>query len=233
MRPPVIRRLHPHQGRRHRERGVTILLVAVAMIAILAIAALSIDVITLYLAKEEQRSADVPRSPQPESFRSAASLEIRTTSRNFAVAPWQAACDLATQTAQAVANQNVIGGTVANSVTVTFLYNGVTADCTAPSVSFTINSQVQVKVVRARATQLFFSHLESGGKQRERYGNRCEAFNPSNSGSVSATGIVTVSPRCVKPWIVPNRDPNNAGAPLVSRLMDLSRTRVSSKAEAA
>ncbi len=36
-----------------RERGVTMVLVAVAMVAIIAMAALSIDVISLYLVKEE------------------------------------------------------------------------------------------------------------------------------------------------------------------------------------
>jgi len=41
------------------ERGVTMLLVALAMVAIIGMAALSIDVIVLYLAKEEaQHSAD-------------------------------------------------------------------------------------------------------------------------------------------------------------------------------
>ena len=58
MKAPLIRR--PQTDRwLARERGVTMVLVAVAMIAIIAIAALSIDVITLYLAREEaQRSAD-------------------------------------------------------------------------------------------------------------------------------------------------------------------------------
>jgi hypothetical protein len=39
-----------------------------------------------------------------------------------------------------------------------------------------------------------------------------EAFNPSNSGNVGnqTSGTITpVQPRCVKPWIVPNRDPLN------------------------
>ena len=45
--------------RARRERGVTMVLVAVAMVAIIAMAALSIDVISLYLVKEEaQRAAD-------------------------------------------------------------------------------------------------------------------------------------------------------------------------------
>ena len=45
-------------GRRD-ERGITMLIVALAMVAIIGMAALSIDVITLYLAREEaQRAAD-------------------------------------------------------------------------------------------------------------------------------------------------------------------------------
>ena len=46
-------------GPRAPERGVTMVLVALAMVAIIAMAALSIDVISLYLVKmEAQRAAD-------------------------------------------------------------------------------------------------------------------------------------------------------------------------------
>src|SRR6266567_5166025 len=59
MRKALIQRWSRHPLERQKERGVTIVLVAVAMVAIIGMAALSIDVITLYLAKEEaQRSAD-------------------------------------------------------------------------------------------------------------------------------------------------------------------------------
>src|SRR5258708_10510827 len=54
--PLIHRRGAPH---RTRERGVTIALVALAMVGIIAMAALSIDVGTLYQASAEaQRSAD-------------------------------------------------------------------------------------------------------------------------------------------------------------------------------
>jgi hypothetical protein len=187
------------------------------MIAILAIAALSIDVITLYLAKEEaQRSADAAALAAARVLSlSGVTGDPNNVQGILPVAPWQAACDLATQTAQAVANQNVVGGTVINSATVTFLYNGATTDCTAPSASFTINPQVQVKVVR-QGLPNFFSRIWNRAGSNVSATATAEAFNPQNSGSVAATGIVTVSPRCVKPWIVPNRDPNNGGAKLVS-----------------
>ena len=44
---------------RRRERGVTILLVAIAMMALLAMAALAIDIVTLYVSEgDAQRAAD-------------------------------------------------------------------------------------------------------------------------------------------------------------------------------
>jgi Flp pilus assembly protein TadG len=59
MQKPLFEKLRGLDRKRHRERGVTIALVALAMVAIIGMAALSIDVVTLYLAKEEaQRSAD-------------------------------------------------------------------------------------------------------------------------------------------------------------------------------
>ena len=44
---------------RHRERGQTILLVAISLVALLAMAALAIDVVTLYVASSQiQRATD-------------------------------------------------------------------------------------------------------------------------------------------------------------------------------
>ena len=59
MLPPLIE--HPRRGtlNRRRERGVTIALVAVAIVSMIAMAGLSIDVGTLYQASAEaQRVAD-------------------------------------------------------------------------------------------------------------------------------------------------------------------------------
>src|SRR5579864_7478898 len=58
MQAPAIRK-SIHSDGAPRERGITMVMVAIAMVAIIAMAALSIDVVTLYLAREEaQRSAD-------------------------------------------------------------------------------------------------------------------------------------------------------------------------------
>ena len=115
MPPPVIREL---PGRRHRERGVTIVFVALAMVAILAMAALSIDVVVLYLAKEEaQRSADAAALAAARVL----SLSGVTGDPQYSqVSSWQEACNQARLVAQAMVNQNTIGRGLANVVTVTF-----------------------------------------------------------------------------------------------------------------
>ena len=59
MKLPAIRKIRRSCPARRRERGVTMVLVVLAMVGIIAMAALSIDVVTLFLAREEaQRAAD-------------------------------------------------------------------------------------------------------------------------------------------------------------------------------
>ncbi len=193
------------------------ILVAVAMVAIIAMAALSIDVSTLYLVREEaQRSADGAALAAARVLSlSGVTGDPANVQGSLPSSPWPAACSAATQVAQAVANQNGVGGTVANTVTVTFLYNGATTDCTSPTGGFAINPQVQVKVIR-QGLPTFFSRIWSRGSNSVSATATAEAFNPSNSGTIAPNGIVPVNPRCVKPWIVPNHDPGDAGAPFVS-----------------
>ncbi len=116
------------------------------------------------------------------------------------------ACAAATQTAQTVAGQDTIGGTapVASNVNVTFLSNGGTG-CSGGA--FGVNPMVTVQVTQPNLPT-YFSRIWG------RIGNTvsatatAEVFNPSNSGTYASGGaVVPVQPRCVKPWIVPNRDP--------------------------
>jgi uncharacterized membrane protein len=219
MRPPVILRLHPHQGGRHRERGVTMVFVALAMVAIIAMAALSIDVIVLYLAREEaQRTADAAALAAARVL----SLSGVTGDPQYSqVSSWQEACNQARLVAQAMVNQNTIGRGPANIVTVTFLYNGVTTDCSGGA-AFAINPQAKVDVTR-QGLPTFFSRIWNRTGSSASATATAEAFNPSNSGSIAPNGIITVSPRCVKPWIVPNKEPGNRAIHLSDCLMDLSR----------
>jgi Flp pilus assembly protein TadG len=212
MKPPAYRRFHSPLPAR-RERGVTMVLVAIAMVAIIAMAALSIDVITLYLAREEaQRSAD-------EAALAAArviALSGITGDPSNATASWPPICggatSAATQAAIAVAMQSSVGGTVITAPTVTYSVgtSAPNTDCTAVTGGFGINPIVTVSVQRT-SLPTFFSRIWGNSGNSVSATAQAEAFNSSNSDSVPGAGgnVVPVQPSCVKPWIVPNRDPLN------------------------
>src|ERR1700690_4575130 len=83
-----------------------------------------------------------------------------TASTGTQVPYWQQICggstSLATQTAQAVATQNTVGG-VSATVTVTYSVGTGTpnADCSTLSAGFAINPLVQVKVQRLNLPTFF------------------------------------------------------------------------------
>jgi hypothetical protein len=182
-------------------------LVAMAMVAIIAMAALSIDVITLYLAREEaQRSADAAALTAVRVL----SLGGVTGDPNNVSGKWPAACDLASQLAKAVANQNAVNSATPTTVNVSFLNNGTTsANCSfaGGNGQFDLNPQVQVQVIRGGLPTLF-SRIWSRNPNSVSATATAEAFNSSGSGAIAPSGIVPVNPRCVKPWIIPNADPN-------------------------
>jgi Flp pilus assembly protein TadG len=202
---------------RHGEHGVTMVLVAIAMVAIIAMAALSIDVITLYLAREEaQRAADAGALAAARVI--SVSGVTGTAGADSGVAPWTAICGpdngtttgLATRVATAVAQENSVGS-IAPTVNVTYSSGSGTtfADCTAiPGDDlFGVNPLVTVQVSSAGLPTLF-SRIWSRAANTVSATATAEAFNPSNSGKFAGGGdVVPVTPRCVKPWIIPNTDP--------------------------
>jgi Flp pilus assembly protein TadG len=191
------------------------ILVAVAMVAIIAMAALSIDVVTLYLAREEaQRAADAAALASAKVI----SLSGVTSDPNNSSSEWASICggstSPATQTATSVAKQSTVGSAAATTVTVDYSAGGVapTSDCSALPFSTGVNNpMVTVKVVRG-SLPTFFSRMWGRTGNSVSATATAEVFNPSNSANVGngATGTITaVQPRCVKPWIIPNIDPLN------------------------
>ena len=211
MKTPAIRRLGPTCRSRHGERGVTMVLVALAMIAIIAMAALSIDVITLYLAREEaQRSADAA------TLAAARVISISgMTGDPGNTLWWQPICNGSTspasQAATAVATQSAVGGSVATRVDVTYSAGGVSSsDCAGVGLRFGVNPVITVKVTRS-SLPTFFSRIWGNSGNSVSATATAEVFNPSASNAY--TSIITpVQPSCVKPWIVPNLDPGNPAA---------------------
>lgn len=219
MLSPIIRRVRKEQQNdpRSKERGVTIALVAVAMVSIIAMAALSIDVGTLYQAKAEaQRAADAAALTAARVI----SISGITGDPNNTSGAWQLTCGAggtATLAAIAVAqaSANFVGGVQPSKVTVTY-GTGASTDCSTLSgstSSFSVNPTVNVYVQQA-TLPTFFSRVfglipgGTGSNSGVSATAVAEVFNPSNSGSFASSGeMVPVQPRCVKPWIVPNKDP--------------------------
>jgi Flp pilus assembly protein TadG len=178
-------------------------LVALAMVGIIAMAALSIDVGTLY-----QASAEAQRSADQAALAGARVLSLSGMTGDPAnlSGQWPAACASATQTAQTVANQNTVSGKVPSSINVTFLSTDA-SNCTSPG-AFGVNPMVKVQVVQANLPT-YFSRIWGRTGNSVSATATAEVFNPSSSASYSASGdLVPVQPRCVKPIIVPNWDPN-------------------------
>src|ERR1700730_7205730 len=111
MRPPAISRSPNFRPQRTSESGVTMVLMALSMVAILAMAALSIDVVTLYLANAEaQRSADTAALAAARVLSISGITGDPSNGASAFATPWQQACVLATSVATAVATQNTMGG---------------------------------------------------------------------------------------------------------------------------
>lgn len=197
---------------RRSERGVTMILVAVCMVAIVAMAALSIDVVTLYLARmEAQRTADAAALAAARVI----SLSGITGDPNDTGGYWAQICGgntgVATQAALAAAAQTI--DRITPSVTVTYSAGGTTqSTCVGLPTAFGVNPMVTVLVTRTNLPT-FFSHMWGNTGNTTSATATAEAFNPSNSSNVGnsgATGVITpVQPRCVKPLMIPNYDPRN------------------------
>jgi len=196
-------------------------LVALAIVGVLAMAALSIDVGTLYQASAEaQRAADAAALAAAPVI----SLSGITGDPSNSTSSWQPVCggasSSATLAAMNVAQQNLIGGNAASTVTVYYGTSGgaTSTTCTGASSDFGFNPVVKVYVQQAKLPTFFarvFSLIPSGTSSNSGVSATAaaEAFNPSGSGTPKSSAMIPVQPRCVKPWIVPNRDPGNAIAP--------------------
>jgi len=208
---PLIQRPRRSARLRPRERGVTMALVALAIVGIIAMAGLSIDIGTLYQASAEaQRAADAGALAAAR-FISMSGVTGDTTTKP----PWVDVCggttSPATLVAVAVAQQNTVGGTTIPIPTVTYSTVGTTpnSDCSQNTPAFAVNPLVTVQVTQPNLP-VYFSRIWGRTGNSVTATATAEVFNPSNSGSYASGGnLVPVRPRCVKPWIVPNVDPGN------------------------
>jgi Flp pilus assembly protein TadG len=201
-------------------------LVTVALVTIIAMAALSIDIGTLYQAKAEaQRAADAAALTAARMI----SVSGITGDPANVSNSWPPICggasSAATLAAINVAQQNLISGVAATSANVSVQYGGGSAgatntSCTGAGAAFGVNPVVTVTVTSGKLP-IFFARVFTLFP-RGNFSNTtavatatAEVFNSSNSASVAGS-MIPVQPRCVKPLVIPNKDPGNPGAAFVS-----------------
>jgi len=176
-----------------RERGVTLPLMVFAIVIVLGMAALAIDVATLYLAKSEaQRVADAAALAAARAF-----IVASTTTAPGDISAEDVATTLAQQQASAAVAQSNIAGHPGQLVPPL---------ATNPVLNFSNPSNPTVTVtVQQNALPTFFSRIWTHAPNTVSATAIAEAYNPS--GSSSNPGI---SVQCVKPFVVPNKDPGNS-----------------------
>jgi hypothetical protein len=183
--------------RRTRERGQTIVLVAVSMVALLGMAVLAIDIVALYLNHSEaQRTADAAALAGAKMFVTSGFTSVQgglsppVTQTNVC----GSATAAANQAAQALGAETQVGGQAPT----------VTATCNFPSAN---NPQITV-TVHQTTLPVFFSRSWGRTVNTVTATAVAEAYNPSG-----ATAPIAVSG--VKPWLIPNCDTSHS-APVVN-----------------
>lgn len=176
--------------RRPRERGQTLVLVAVALVSLLGMAALAIDVTTLYVAKGElQRAADAAALAGAKAF-----VDSGVTTDPANVTRQALAQTMATQVINDVLAQNQVSGAAP------VLVAAIPDLTTHPG-----NPQISVTLQRTNLPT-FFARIWGTRLVTVTTTAVAEAYNASSSQS-STGSYVPITPKCVKPLLVANQDP--------------------------
>jgi hypothetical protein len=182
------------------ERGQTLLIVAVSLLSILAIAALAVDVVSLFVARNEvQRAADAAALAGAKMFVLSGFTSGQLGSMNSSTVQGLV-CEnsggvsraAANQQATYTAQQNLVGGQIP-SVT------NVSCNFSTPE-----NPQITVTVQKTNLPVYFAKIWRFAGASASASAT-AEAFNPSGS-TGPAIGVSST-----KPWLLPNCNPEGSG----------------------
>jgi hypothetical protein len=179
---------------RKDERGQTLLLVVVCIAVLVGMAALAIDIATLYTASNETRRT-------AEAAALAGAHAIASSGVTSGWLTQAQACSgnvgspgLAEQRALAIVAQSPVAGGAA------------TLQATSCNFGVVTNPQFTVTVQRT-GLPTFFGRIWGSVAGTATASATAEAYNPSGT-----TGP-PIQVGSVKPWAVPNCDPNNSGTP--------------------
>jgi hypothetical protein len=178
------------------QQGATLFLALAGIVVALVMAALAIDLSTLYLAHSEAlRAADAAALGAAKAF----IVSGVTTDAGDPTAQ-SIAITLGQQNAAAALLQNNIAGHPGQ------LFGPLSSN---PTFDFTIPADPRVTVVvEQTGLPTFFSRIWSRVPNSVTATAIAEAYNPSGTSAAPP-----ISAQCVKPFIVPNRDPGQPLAP--------------------
>lgn len=189
-------------GRRQRERGVSLYLVALGLIVLMGAAGLGVDLATLYVARNEaQRAADAAALAGASKFGGTAVASGLMTAIQ--------AEPLAAQQASQVGNTNLIIGRNPGLEADNFpLAASGGSSCPPPTggsggcFDFTNPNDPQITVVIRKSMPTYFMRVLGVKSVPISVKAVAEAYTAQG-----ATGPST-SVKCLKPWLLPNCDPN-------------------------
>ena len=177
---------------RKGERGQTIALVAASLVALLGMAALSIDVVTLYVARgEAQRAADAAALAGASIFATSSFTTVpgSLNPSDVCSTAGPGSASAVNKLAEAAAHENLISNQPAT----------ITSIACTTGVAANGNPRVSVTVTRNNLPT-FFSRIWSSANTSVGATALAEAYNASGR---TATSTV----KGVKPWLLPNCDP--------------------------
>jgi hypothetical protein len=179
-------------GMRGGERGATLIMVALSLAVLLGISALAIDLAAFYVARNEaQRAADAAALAGAKVFVETSCISLGTCSNSTLQGQ-------ATQRAETVGAQNTVFGQAAN------IQNSDVTFPPAPPQNPLITVTVQRTTARGNAVPTFFAKILGKRTVDISAVATAEAYNPSGTSSPP-----TFCTSCVRPWYVPNCDPNS------------------------
>lgn len=171
------------------ERGATLYIVALSLVVVLAVAALAIDLVALYVARNQaQRAADAAALAGASVFVTQGCTSLGGCS---AGGPQEAP---ATTQAIAVASQNLVFGQAPSSSTMNVGFSYPNPE--EPQITVTVSRDAAhgnaVPTVFARILGMSAANISASAT--------AEAYNPSGGGT-------SIGVSCLRPFLVPNCDP--------------------------
>jgi Flp pilus assembly protein TadG len=197
-------------GRGRGERGMSLVIVAGSLFVLLGMGGLAIDLASLYVARSEaQRAADAGALAGAQAF-----VNSGFTSGQVSQS---VAETVAAQQAASVGNQNLVGAQNPKISSSGFSGSCPPAAGSDGCFDFSNPADPRITVVVQRTTArsdplpTFFMRIFGVESVDVSAKATAEAYNPSAPGGTGGSGP-SISAICLKPWLIPNCDPNHTVA---------------------